>query len=84
MWRPVRDMIESEILDPLNPNSRNEQFFFDEPDFAAMRRIIDEQFAIVQLRRSKKRKDEPNILLLIDDFSAEPEMTPQNRLLNKL
>ena len=31
MWRPVREMIESEILDLMNPNHRNEPFFFDEP-----------------------------------------------------
>ncbi len=84
MWQPVREMIESEILAPLNPNHCNEQFFFEEPDFAAMERIIDQQFAIVQLSRAKKRRDVPNILILIDDFSAEPEMTRQNRLLNKL
>ena len=84
MWKPVRDMIESEILDPLNPNHRNEQAFFDEPDFAAMERIIDEQFAIIQLSRQKKRKDEVSILLVIDDFSAEPEMTRQDSLVNKL
>ena len=84
MWKPVRDMIENEILDPLNPNHRNEQFFFEEPDFAAMERIIDQQFAIIQLSRQKKRKDEPGILIVIDDFSAEPEMTRQDRLVNKL
>ena len=27
---------------------------------------------------------EPNILFIIDDFSAEPEMTRHNRLVNKL
>ena len=84
MWKPVRDLIENEILDYLNPNHRNEEFFFDEPDFAAMERIIDQQFAIIKLSRDKKRRDEPNILLVIDDFSAGPEMTRQNRLVNKL
>ena len=84
MWRPVREMIESEILDLLNPNHRDEPFFFDEPDFGAMERIIDQQFSIIQLSRTKKRKEEPNILIVIDDFSAEPEMTRQNRLVNKL
>ena len=56
MWTPVRDLIENENLDYLNPNHRNEEFFFDEPDFAAMERIIDQQFAIIKLSRDKKRR----------------------------
>ena len=36
IWRPVREMIENEVLDMMNPNHSKEQFFFDEPDFKAM------------------------------------------------
>ena len=49
-----------------------------------MEKTVDEQFAIIKLSRAKKRKMEPNILFIIDDFSAEPEMTRHNRLVNKL
>ena len=84
IWRPVREMIESEILDMRNPNHANEQFFFEDPDFDAMSKILDQQFAIVELSRQKKRKTEPSILIIIDDFSAEPEMTKNNRLVNRL
>ena len=84
IWRPVRAMIENEILDMTNPNHNQEQFFFDEPDFDPMSKILDQQFAIVELSRQKKRKAEPSILILIDDFSSEPEMTKNNRLVNRL
>ena len=84
IWKPVKDMIESEILDMMNPNHAKEQYFFDEPDFKAMEEIIDAQFAIIELSRQKKRKEENQILILIDDFSSEPEMTRSNRLVNKL
>ena len=77
-------MIESEILDMMNPNHAREQYFFDEPDFKAMEEIIDAQFAIIELSRQKKRKEENQILIMIDDFSSEPEMTRSNRLVNKL
>ena len=36
IWKPVKDMIESEILDMMNPNHQKETFFFDEPDFKAI------------------------------------------------
>ena len=84
IWVPVRKMIEIEILDMRNPNHSQEQFFSDEPDFDAMSKILDQQFAIVELSRQKKRKAEPSILIIIDDFSAEPEMTRNNRLVNRL
>ena len=84
IWMPVREMIENEILDMRNPNHANEQFFVEDPDFEAMSRILDQQFAIVELSRRKKRKTEPSILIIINDFSAEPEMTKNNRLVNRL
>ena len=77
-------MLESENRDMMNPNHQKEQFFFDEPDFKAMEDIIDTQFALIELSRQKKRKEENQILILIHDFSSEPEMTRSNRLLNKL
>ena len=77
-------MIENEVLDMMNPNHAREQYFFDAPDFKAMEEIIDAQFAIIELSRQKKRKEENQILILIDDFSSEPEMTRSNRLVNKL
>ena len=67
IWMPVREMIENEILDMRNPNHANEQFFVEDPDFEAMSRILDQQFAIVELSRRKKRKTEPSILIIIDD-----------------
>ena len=70
IWRPVREMITSEILDMTNPNHNQEQFFFDEPDFAAMERTIDEQLAIIKLSRAKKRKEEPSILIIINDLMS--------------
>ena len=84
IWKPVKDMIENELLDMMNPNHQKEQFFFDEPDFKAMEEIIDTQFAMIELSRQKNRKEEPQILILIDDFSSEPEMIRSNRLVNKL
>ena len=54
IWKPVKDMIESEILDMMNPNHAREQYFFDEPDFKAMEETIDAQFAIIELSRLKK------------------------------
>ena len=53
VWAPVRDLIENQILDMRNPNHANEQYFFEEPDFEAMQRILDQQFAIVELSRRK-------------------------------
>ena len=49
-----------------------------------MSKILDQQFAIVEQSRQKKRKAEPSVLIIIDDFSAEPEMTRNNRLVNRL
>ena len=77
-------MIENEILDIRNPNHARWQFVFDELGFVAMERNIDEQFVIAALSRPKKHKDEPTILIGIDDFSAEPEMTKLIRLVNNL
>ena len=59
-------------------------FLFDELDIKAMEDIIDTQFALIELSRQKKRKEENQILILIDDFSSEPEMTRSNRLVSKL
>ena len=56
MWQPVRDMIENEILDMRNPNHHSENFFFDEPDFAAMeknRRAVRDH----QAQQSQEAKD---------------------------
>ena len=58
IWKPVKDMIESEILDMMNPNHQKEQFFCDEPDFKAMEDSIDTQFALIELSRQKKRKED--------------------------
>ena len=58
IWKPAKDMIESEILDMMNPNHSQEQFFFEERDFKAVEDIIDTQFALIELSRQKKRKEE--------------------------
>ena len=59
IWMPVRMMIEEEILDLSNPNHAQEKFFFDEPDMEALQKILDQQFAIIELSRQKKRREEP-------------------------
>ena len=61
IWRPVREMIENEILDMRNPNHSQEQYFFNEPDFDAMSKILDQQFAIVELSRRKKKAQKRTI-----------------------
>ncbi len=57
---------------------------FDTPDFSALDRKIDEQFAITKLSRQKGRKQEPGILIYLDDMTDNPAFTNNSRLLSKL
>ena len=52
-------MIESEILDMMNPNHAKEQYFFADPEFKAMEEIIDAQFAIIELSRKRSARTNP-------------------------
>ena len=84
IWRPVKEMIEEEILDMRNPNHANEKFFYDEPDMEALQNILDQQFAIIELSRRKKRREEPQIAIILDDLSADPRFIRNNKLLHVL
>ena len=50
----------------------------------SLEKIIDEQFALTSLSRSKNKKHEHGILICLDDFSDDPNFMRNNALLNKL
>ena len=77
-------MIEEEILDMRNRNHAQEQFFFEEPDMEALQKILDQQFAIIELSRRKKRREEPQIAIILDDLSADTRFIRNNKRLHVL
>ena len=69
---PVRKLIAEEILDVAhNPKHAQEKFSLEEPDMEALQQILDQQFAIIELSRRKKRREEPQIAIILDDLSAD-------------
>ena len=84
IWQPVKEMIENEILDIRNPNHAQKKFFFEEPDMEALHKILDQQFAIIELSRQKKRREEPQIAIILDDLSADTRFIRKNKLLHVL
>ena len=75
----------NEILDVArNPLHAQEHDFFSESNFAAMEKILDEQFAIITFFLTEEAQTGTLQLIIIDDFSAEPMMIRNHRLVNRL
>ena len=50
----------------------------------ALQNILDQQFAIIELSRQKKRREEPQIAIILDDLSADTRFIRNNKLLQIL
>ena len=77
-WLPVKEFVKEKL------KVTDEEWAWDHYDPASMLRVIEEQRAIIAAAKEKGLKKMFNILVVVDDFSDDPRMSRQDRLLHSL
>jgi hypothetical protein len=80
-WAPVKDYIKNDLK--LN-ETEEEQFYFSEYDPEALSGIINTQRKIIEYQKQNNITKLYQILIIIDDFADDPQMSRQSKLLHSL
>ena len=78
-WKPVKDY----IRDHTKPNDR-EKYYFDSYDPAELEQVINTQKKVIDYQKEQKHKDLYQILIVIDGFADDTNVTRKSQLLHQL
>ena len=79
VWDPVKRYVKKE----LKVNTKEEKCFFDTYDPTELKEVMDRQFRIAEYQKNNG-KHVFGILIIIDDFSDDPQFTRNSKLLHQL
>ena len=78
-WKPVKDY----IRDHIKPNDR-EKCYFDSYEPSELEQVIKTQQKVIDYQKEQKHKDLYQILIVIDDFADDQNLTRKSTLLHQL
>lgn len=74
-WLPVKKY----VSDVLKVDTDKEQCFFSEWDPAALEKVINDQYRLVEYQKKAKHKRIFSICIVIDDFADRPDLMHNNQ-----
>ena len=78
-WKPVKDY----IRDHTKPSDR-EKCYFDSYDPSELEQVVQTQQKVIYHHKEQTHKDLYHILIVVDDFADDTNLTRKSQLLHRL